>query len=108
MLPYDLIPFTARDEDGFTRVWCSATWTPRGGGATRSATGDHLDPCDGKPALLCGIYAACDDLDLPAPDDDYALLISDLIDRQLALSPKAELWCPEGHLVVELVEPPRE
>ena len=105
-MTYDLTPFTAPDADGWLRVWCSLTWTPRNG-ETRSAVGDHLDPCDGKPVLLCGIYAACDDLGLDEPADDYAVQISDLIDKQLAITPRAELMCPEGHLTVTLLEPRR-
>lgn len=107
MPAYDLTPFTARDRDGFTRVWCRLTWTPRGGDATRSAVGDYLDTHCGSPVMCCGMEEAADAIGFADLDDDYMVMVAELIDRQLAMSPKAELHCPEGHLTVTLTEPPR-
>lgn len=103
--PYDLIPYIARDADGWLRVRCHVTWTPRRSDEI-TITGDHLDIKDGAVVLTCGIYDACEQLGLPDPEDEHALAISALVDKQLALRTCAELHCPEGHLRVELVEPP--
>lgn len=102
---YDLTQYTARDADGWLRVWCSVTWTPRGGQSV-TITGDHLDLKDGAVVLNCGIYEAAEELGFEEPEDDYALTISALVDRQLALRIRAELSCPEGHFLIELVKPP--
>lgn len=104
--PYDLTQYTARDDGGWLRVWCRVTWTPRGGHPV-TITGHHLDIKDGAAVLMCGMYEAAEKLGIEEPEDDYALAISALVDKQLVVSPRAELWCPDGLLVIELVEPPR-
>lgn len=98
--PYDLSPYTARDHDN-----CRVTWMPRHG-ESMTVTGDFLDIKDDRAVLACGIYDAGEALGFGEPEDDYALAISTLVDRQLALRTCAELHCPEGHFRIELITPP--
>lgn len=104
-MTYDLSPYVS-DED---RMWLQTrvTWTPRDGGDTVSVTSDYVDGVDGYAHLGCGIESILPDLGLPHFDDsEKYLLICDLINRQLAWRPWAELVCPEGTARLELVVPP--
>ncbi|MBP2452485.1 hypothetical protein [Mycolicibacterium lutetiense] len=100
---YDLTPFIDPDHGG---VWCRVTLTPPRG-APLTVVGDHLhrDDVADTPHLMCGIYDIAEALGFPDPEDEHALEISALVDRQLALRPWAELVCAEGHLRIDLVVP---
>lgn len=104
-LPYDLTPYTDPVDP---HVWCTVRWRWRATGETIGVVGDYLNIEDGLPVLCCGIYQAAEDMGLPDEwlnDDAHCLQISDLVDRQLALQPRAELRCPQGVLRIDLVSP---
>ena len=77
-----------------TRSWrvsasSSATiWTPITSGAI---------------TLGCGIELALADLGIDFLDYEHLLTVCDLVDRQLAEQPWAELKCPQGTARIELV-----
>lgn len=103
--PYDLDPYTDPVDP---HLWCTVRWRWRDTGETIGAVGDYLDVVDGMPALRCGIYQAAEDMGLPdewLDDDAFSLAVSAKVDRQLALTPRAELRCPLGVLRVDLVSP---
>lgn len=86
---------------------CRATWTPSGAGPSlrRVIVGDYLDadsPC-GAVTLGCGIEAALSDLDIDFVDYDHLVTVCEMVSRQLAERPWAELKCPQGTALIELV-----
>lgn len=89
-------------------VYCSVTWTPRGGVAV-SATGAYLDAraVGVAVSLGCGIEGALADLGLTdwRWTDEHLLAVCDEVDRQLLLAPTATLRCPMGTAVIDLVPP---
>ena len=65
---------------GFHDAWCRVTWTP----------------AQGEPVTVAGPYL----------DPDKAVAVADAVTAQLRLGPTAELNCPLGRFVVELVPRP--
>lgn len=104
---YDTRPFIATDErvPGFHDVACDVTWTPRNHPtAARTVFGDFLDADspDGSVTLGCGIELCMELLGIDFVDYDHIVGICDLVNRQLASQPWAELRCPQGTARVEL------
>lgn len=62
---------------------------------------------DGEVQLLCGIGEAACNLDLPEilDDEEYVLMICELVDKQLVERPEATLVCPAGTLHIKLITP---
>lgn len=105
---YDTTPFTDADEraPGFHDVSCEVTWTPRNDpAAARRVFGDFLDADSpgGTVTLGCGIEMGLHVLGIDFVDYDHLLTICELVNRQLAIQPRAELKCPEGTARIELV-----
>jgi hypothetical protein len=92
---------------GFHDAWCRVTWTPAQGEPVTVA-GPYLDADfpGGAIRLGCGIEQAEHDLGLPYLDPDKAVAVADAVTAQLCLGPTAELSCPLGRFVVELVPRP--
>ncbi len=108
---YDTSPFVDLEErvPGFHDVSCSVTWTPRNDPASaRTVFGDYLDADEpgGIVTLGCGIEMCLFELEIDFVDRDHLLAICDLVDRQLAVRPWAELACPQGTARIELVTRP--
>lgn len=105
-MSYDITPYVTDVDEGW--LWARVTWTPRGGGDTVTAESDYVDGRDGTTAHLgCGIEEALDALGLPQFNViEKSLMVLDLINRQLAWRPWAELWCPAGTARLELIPPP--
>lgn len=106
---YDTRAFTdpAPRMPGFHDVACRVAWTPRNAedARPRHIVGDFLDadsPC-GAVTLGCGIEEALSRLNIDFLDYGHLLAVCELVDRQLAEHPWAELRCPQGTARIELI-----
>lgn len=106
---YDTLPFTDPTPrvPGFHDVACRVVWTPRRPADARPShiTGDFLDADSpgGTVTLGCGIEEALSRLNIDFLDYDHLLAVCELVDRQLAVHPWAELRCPQGTARIELI-----
>lgn len=103
-MSYDITPYVANPDE----VWLQArvSWTPRGGD-TLTAEDDYVDGRSGTAHLGCGIESVIVDLGLSHFDSsEKYLMVCDLVNRQLEHRPWAELHCPEGLALLELIPPP--
>jgi hypothetical protein len=95
---------------GFHDAICRVTWTPSDPpSAPRSVDGAYLD-ANGpdEPIFLgCGIEGALHDLGISALIEyEHLVDVADLVSRQLAERPWAEVKCAAGVARVELVPRP--
>lgn len=106
MTTYDTRAYIAPEPriPGWYDVAVTVTWTPRGGEPVQ-VQGKFLDANDpaGPVFVGCGIEGLIEQLDLWRVVDDHLLMICDLVDRQLAERPWAEIKCPQGQAILELI-----
>jgi len=99
MSTYDNRPYIAPVPriPGWHDVTVKVTWTPRGGEPV-VAKGEFLDANDpaGPVFMGCGIEGLIEELELWPIVGDHLVVICDLVDRQLAERPWAEIRCPQG------------
>ncbi len=90
---------------GYHDAACVVVWRPAGkAAAPRRIVGDFLDgdSPDGAVTLGCGIEEALSRLEIDL-DYDHLLTVCDLVNRQLAQRPWAEVKCPQGSARISLV-----
>jgi hypothetical protein len=92
---------------GFHDAHCEVTWTPHDpAGTPRRISGAYLDApsAGGQISLGCGIEEALHDLGISELIEyEHLVDVADLVSRQLAEHPWAEVKCAAGVARVELV-----
>ncbi|MBS9533961.1 hypothetical protein KIH27_10235 [Mycobacterium sp. M1] len=108
-MSYQTRPFIAAEPraPGFHDARCRVTWTPRNAQSPPAGRilGDYLD-ADGPAGTVflgCGVESALHDLGIDFVTYEHLVPIADLVSRQFAERPWAELWCPQGTARIELV-----
>jgi hypothetical protein len=90
---------------GFHDAHCRVTWTPHKGEFAHTVIGDYLDgdSLSGTVTLGCGIEQLLDDIGIAdLLDADHVLAVCDLVNRQLADRPWAQVKCAQGTARIEL------